>query len=70
MTWWEVEALAQFGTPVRRASWATTKSVVFARGGGTERAVLVVRDGSAEAVASATTFGAVEFGAEDWLPAA
>lgn len=68
MTWADVEAVARFGTEVRRASWPTTKRLTFVAGGGTSREVAVMRNGSVETVLTTEDFGVVEQTADDWRP--
>ena len=69
MTRREAIALARAGVPMRRPNWPTGKTLVFAAGRGTTRAIMVLTISGVVAPAKATDFTQAEFEATDWVQA-
>ena len=66
MTWAEALRMAKFGVGVRLPTWPGNQSLVFVWGGGTTRAVAVLRTGAVQAVLKTSDFGAAELASDQW----
>lgn len=69
MNWPDAESLARAGVPVRRTLWPLGRTLVYAPGAGTVRAVAVIAEAGVIAVVRAGQFTQAEFEAEDWVAA-
>jgi len=73
MTFTDARALAKAGVDVRRDSWPITKTLSFAKGPGSTRAVAVINNSAVSpatiTVVKNTDFGPAEFAAQDWRQA-
>lgn len=66
MTRTDAFALARLGTPIRRPSWPTAKTIVFSAGKGTVRAVGMLVNGSTLTVLKAGDLTQADLEATDW----